>query len=157
MPSRFVYPSTDTLTLDNGDTLIVRRRLNMGEHRASVHACYVVALDATGAPVSVYDPTRMPGAKVAAYLVDWQMPDAPPIRDLELAERIAVVENLDVSDFFELKAAIDAHEARQITARLQEKKRAATTNAAPTSNSPSGAAGASTGSASSTSTITRSS
>ena len=146
--SRFVGPHSDTLTLDNGDTLTVRRRLNMGEQRESVHACREVAPDGS----VTFDTTKLGLAKVAAYLLDWRLTEAPPLRQpdgrpIALEDRIAVLDNLDPADFAELKDAIDAHEQRQIAARLEEKKRAATTNAAPTTRSPFAAAGTSTGSA----------
>lgn len=156
-PSRFVHPNEDTITLDNGDTLTVRRRLNVGEQRASFRACYDVVEQNGSGPTLVWDPTKLGAAKVAAFLIDWQLAEAPAIRGLDLLQRIAVIENLDPSDFFEIKDAIDAHEAKQIAARLEEKKRAPTTNGDPISNSRSAAAGASSGSASSISTTTPSS
>jgi hypothetical protein len=145
--SRFVGPQTETLTLDNGDTLLVRRRLNMGEFRASSRLCYEVHENG-GPPTLILDPTRQPMAKVAAYLVDWQLVDAPPIRDLDLSQRFAVLDNLDPTEFLEVLTAVNGHEMRQVMARLEEKKLVATMNAAPTSSSPSAAGGASTGSAS---------
>jgi len=146
--SRFVDPHTDTLTLANGDALVVRRRLNVGEQRDSFRACFDLVTDADGVARLVHDPTRLGLAKVAAYLVDWHLYDAPPIDRLDLTQRIAVLQNLDPDDFAEIREAINAHEARQIAARLEEKKRAAMTNGAPTSPSPFAAAGASSGSAS---------
>ena len=153
--SRFVHPHTDILTLNNGDTLIVRRRLNVGEQRASFRACYdwVTLEDENGTASKEfrYDPTRLGLAKVAAYLVDWHLTgDATAIRDLDLAQRMALLDNLDPDDFADLKTAIDAHETRQVAARLEEKKRAATTNGDQISPSPSAAVGASSGSVSST-------
>lgn len=152
--SRFVRPQTDVLTLDNGDTLIVRRRLNVGEEHASFNACREAITQDDGTITREFNATKLQRAKVAAYLVDWQLVDAPSIRELDLADRIRVIENLDPIDFAELRDAINAHEARQFAARLEEKKQARTTNADPTSRSPSDAAGVWSGSASSTPTIT---
>jgi len=149
MRSRFVHPETAVLTLANGDTLVVRRRLNIGEQRASYRACTDLITDPDGTTRAVPNPLLIGVAKVAAYLVDWHFSgDDQPVRGLDLAQRIAVLDNLDPDDFFELKAAVDAHELATIAARLEEKKiLSGETTAPPTSVSPSVAAGASSGSA----------
>lgn len=154
--SRFVPPYTDTLTLANGDALIVRRRLTYGEQADSYEACCRNVEQPDGTILSVPQPLLLPRAKVAAYLVDWSLAgDDVPIRGMDLAQRIAVLVNLDPEDFHELKAAIDAHEARIVAARLEEKKiQIGATAAPPISPSPSAVVGASTGSATSTPTIT---
>jgi len=150
MRSRFVYPQTITLTLGNGDRLIVRQRLNVGEQRASYHACSTVVPTEDGGVRTVPNPLLVGVAKVAAYLVDWVLEDeaAPAIRGLDLAQRIAVLDNLDPEDFYELKAAIDAHEGEQAAARLAEKNGRSGEKSAPAiSPLPSALAGASSGSA----------
>jgi hypothetical protein len=151
MRSRFVYPHTTTLTLGNGDRLIVRQRLNVGEQRESYRACSTVVTTEDGGVRTVPNPLLIGVAKVAAYLVDWSLEDgdAPPIRGLDLVQRIAVLDNLDPEDFFEFKTAIDAHEGEQTAARLAEKNgRSGERNAPVISPSPFVPAGASSGSVS---------
>jgi len=143
---RFVYPATDTLTLPNGDTLTVKRRLNVGEQRESFTACSTLVDQGEGRYDRVIDPLLVGRAQVAAYLVDWYSAEdpAPPIRDLDLAGRMAVLDNLE--DLAPIREAIAAHEAKQAAARSEEKKRqAGTTRDDPISRSPSALAGASTG------------
>jgi len=143
---RFVYPATDTLTLPNGDTLTVKRRLNVGEQRESFTACSTLVDQGEGRYDRVIDPLLVGRAQVAAYLVDWYSAEdpAPPIRDLDLAGRMAVLDNLE--DLAPIREAIAAHEAKQAAARTEEKKRqAGMTPGDPISRSPSALAGASTG------------
>ncbi len=150
--SRFVFPHTDTLTLPGGDTVTVRRRLNLGEQRECFRACHDVVDDETddgiktGNTKLLYDPTKYGQMKVAAYLLDWSIADAPPVRGLDLRGRFAALNDIDPADFFEIRDAIDTHEAAQIAARLEEKKEAPTTNADRTSRLQYASAGASTGS-----------
>jgi hypothetical protein len=148
--SRFVAPQTAILTLGNGDTLVVRRRLNIGEQRESYRACSALVEQDDGTVQRIPDPHLIGIAKVAAYLVDWNLAgDDAPIRGLDLAQRVALLDNLDPDDFFEIKDAIDAHEAASVAARLEEKKlQSGPTNADPISRLPSAAVGASTGSGS---------
>ena len=150
MRSRFVQPQTATLTLANGDTLIVRRRLNTGEQRESYRACSTVIEKEDGTVKSVPDPLLIGIAKVAAYLVDWSLAsDDEPLKGLDFRQRFTVLDNLDPEDFYEIKDAIDTHELAMVAERAAEKKTTATpgaTNGAAISASPSGAAGASSGS-----------
>lgn len=144
----FVHPHIDTLSLDgNGATVSVRRRLNTGEFRDAFRACHDVVTQDDGTTSLVYDQTKMGQMKVAAYLLDWTVPGAPAIGTLDLRQRFAVLNDLDLTVFFELKDAIDKHEATQVAARLEEKKEASTPTADPTSRSLSAAAGVLTGSA----------
>lgn len=142
----FVHPHTDTLTFDNGTTITIRRRLNTGEMRESFRACYDVVDKDDGTTTLTYDPTKSGQMKIAAYLLDWTVPGAPPIHGLDLRQRFAVLDDLDPAVFFDVKDAIDLHEARQIAARLEEKKEAATPTADPISPLPSALVGASSGS-----------
>ena len=121
--SRFVAPQTDILTLGNGDTLVVRRRLNIGEQRESYRVCSELVEQEDGTVKRIPDPHRIGLAKVAAFLVDWNLAvDDAPIRGLDLAQRVALVDNLDPDDFYEIKDVIDVHEAATAAARLDEKK-----------------------------------
>jgi hypothetical protein len=120
--SRFVAPQTVILTLGNGDTLVVRRRLNIGEQRDSYRACSALVEQDDGTVKRIPDPHLIGIAKVAAYLVDWNLAgDDAPIRGLDLAQRIALLDNLDPDDFYEIKDAIDAHEVATVAARVAEK------------------------------------
>jgi hypothetical protein len=148
--SRFVQPQTSILTLGNGDTLVVRRRLNVGEQRESYAVCSTVVEQPDGSVKLVPNPLMIGIAKVAAYLVDWNLAgDDEPIRGLAFADRIALLNNFDPAEFDELKTAVDAHESAMNEARLAEKKiLTGSTNADPTLDLRSVAAGASSGSAS---------
>jgi hypothetical protein len=120
--SRFVSPQTAILTLGNGDTLVVRRRLNIGEQRESYRACSALVEQDDGTVSRIPDPHLIGIAKVAAYLVDWNLAgDDAPIRGLDLAQRVALLDNLDPEDFYEIKDAIDAHEAAMLAERVAEK------------------------------------
>ncbi len=146
---RFVHPITDTLTLANGDTLTVKRRLNVGEQRESFAACSTLVDKGEGRYERVIDPLLVGRATIAAFLVDWYSAEdpAPPIRDLDMAGRLAVLDNLE--DLHPIREAIAAHEARQAAARTEEKKRpTGPTPGDPISPWPSDVVGASTGSAS---------
>lgn len=122
MRSRFVQPHTDVLPLTNGDTLIVRRRLNIGEQRESYRACSTLRENDDGSVTRIPDPHLIGIAKVAAYLVDWNLAgDDAPIRGLDFAQRMALIDNLDPDDFYEVKDAIDAHELTMVAARIAEK------------------------------------
>jgi len=143
MRSRFVQPHTDVLTLPNGDTLIVKRRLNIGEQRESYRACSTLTEDDDGSVKRVPDPHLIGIAKVAAYLVDWNLAgDDAPVRGLDFQARFALLDNLEPEDFYEIKDAIDAHEAAMIAERVAEKNgQAGERNGLAISPLPSGAAG----------------
>jgi hypothetical protein len=150
---RFVYPATDTLTLETGDTLTVKRRLNIGETRESFLACSSLVRAHPEDPddetyTRVVDPLLVGRARVAAFLIGWTSVDgaAPPLEGLDLAGRLAILDNLEPDDFYAIRTAIDTHEAQQSAARLEEKKRPSGANTAdPISRSPSELAGVSTG------------
>lgn len=152
--SRFVRPLTDTLTLADGDTLTVRRRLNTGEQRAAFQRCSTaVENEETGATELKVNPLLVGIAKVAAYLIDWTVRDdegeVVPVAGLSPDDVIAVLDNLDPDDFLEIKEAVDRHEVKQAALRMKEKNdRAGVTPAPATLPSLSVAAGASSGSAS---------
>jgi hypothetical protein len=143
MRSRFVQPHTDVLTLQNGDTLIVRRRLNIGEQRESYRACSSLRENEDGSVTRTPDPHLIGIAKVAAYLVDWNLAgDDAPVRGLDFAQRMALLDNLEPEDFYEIKDAIDTHEAAMIAERIAEKNgQAGEKNGPVTSPLPSAVAG----------------
>ena len=144
--SRFVKQTEIRLPLSDGDYLIVKERLNMGEDR-----------DRTGAMVSVnpygrreVDPLKYPLATVQAYLVDWSLTDDEgrimPIRHAPPEEVAAILTTLDPDDFQEILAAIEAHETRVTAAREEKKRTTGATASAPSSRSLVGVAGGMSGS-----------
>lgn len=135
--SRFVKGGTDILTLKNGDTLVVKKRLNVGEDRARYSRMRG-------------DRMRVHICTVVAYLLDWQLKDdRPPILGLSDDDKEAVIDNLDPDDFDEIRDAITAHIDAQQQARAAEKKaRDGVSELSATSPSPVTSAGASSGSTS---------
>lgn len=147
MASRFVRPELVTIPISAGDTLTVKRRLNHGERTAAYQRMYVAGADGQLRTNGLTAPMAM----VLAYLVDWSFTDDGGDRVALRGKSIAEIEDtlnaLDPEDFAELKAAIETHELAMLTERETEKKtRTAATPEPPISASPSGAAGALTGS-----------
>lgn len=128
-------PETVTLTISDGDTLTVKRRMTRGEQ------------------VETFDVARahnkdFQGALVAGYLLDWTVADDTgeviAIRGKSLEEIYGAVTVLWKDDFEEIYKAIEAHE----TAMSAEKNRTDGAMPSPTiSPSPSAVVGALTGSA----------
>jgi hypothetical protein len=108
--SRFVKGGTAVLTLTNGDTLIVKQRLNQGEETESF------------ARMRGERPrTRM--CTVVAYLLDWQLKEEQtPILGLSADDKEKVLNNLDPDDFDEIQVAIYEHVGKQQKARDDAKK-----------------------------------
>jgi len=119
--SRFVRPETRTLTLANGDHLIVRARLTAGEQRAHFARVYRM-IDGEFLP----DPLQRGVAMVVAYLLDWNLKDdagqAVPIRDLSTDALQRVIDALDPESFAEIATAIDAHVDAMAAEREAQKK-----------------------------------
>jgi hypothetical protein len=146
--SRFVQPIERVLTLANGDTLTVRRRLTAGEQMAMFERLYVPS---NGDGRLKLNPVQTGFALVTAYLLDWSLLDAhgePVVIRGEPFETLeAAVRQLDPEDFHEVKAAIETHEQEMMAERARQKKVPSGELASnPISGSPSGAAGASSGS-----------
>jgi hypothetical protein len=144
--SRFVRPETALLTLDNGDTLVVKVRLNTGETRA------LRAAILAGSEASAADRAAFP--VVLAYLLDWSITDdgRPVVIREQPADTVrAILDSLDYDSFIDIANAIGAHVQRQTQLRAEEKKTQTTaTGSSATSPSPFAAAGAMNGSPSST-------
>lgn len=120
MASRFIRPDTDTLTISQGDTLVVKRRLNAGERRQMFAEMYRESLDGR----LRFNPVTTGISRVLAYLVDWSLKDEGKpvvIRDQPTSVVAAALDGLDPDSFTEILAAIEAHEDRMTTAREQEK------------------------------------
>lgn len=141
--SRFVRPETDVLTLANGDTLIVKRRLNTGETR-----------DMRGAILNDTAHTlksdRAAFAVTTAYLLDWTLTDDDGrpvvIRDQPADVIRGALEQLDYDSFIEIATAIGEHAKRQTDLRAEEKKtRNSVIESDPTLRSPFGVVGATNG------------
>lgn len=116
---RFVKPETTVLTLANGDSLIVKKRLNRGE-RAEM---YTRARTETAVGL-VIDRARLPLATVVAYLIDWNLQDEnTPIRGLGADERALILNGLDPDFFGEIYEAINAHEEK-VQKEIDEAKKA---------------------------------
>jgi hypothetical protein len=145
--SRFVRPNADVLTISDGDTLVVRRRLNTGEQRAMFQRMRAAASNGDGYKV---DPMQVGLATMTAYLLDWSLRDdtgAPVvIRDQPIEAVESAINALDPEDFAEIREAIETHVARIDAARAEEKKtRSGGVASSPTSTSPAAAAGGTNG------------
>lgn len=121
--SRFVQPEATVLHISEGDTLTVRRRLNVGEQRAMFDQ-WLTPANAEGK--RFVDDMMVGPAQVAAYLIDWSLTDAQgahvEIRDKPLDQIVSIVSALETDDFREIREAIEAHIDAQTAARAQEKK-----------------------------------
>jgi hypothetical protein len=119
--SRFVKPETVTLTLENGDRLIVRKELTCGEARQANARIYVMGEDGRRR----VDPLLIGLGTVIAYLVDWTLADDDgqivAIRGLPIDDLIPILDSLDSDSFAEIRRAIETHELAMVQAR-QEKK-----------------------------------
>jgi hypothetical protein len=120
--SRFVRPETRTLTLANGDHLIVRARLTAGEQREQFARMYT-----QGPMGQVHRNLLMIDVGlVIAYLLDWNLKDDAgqlvPIRALSAADLHQVLNQLDPVDFEEIQKAIEAHEKAMVAERDDQKK-----------------------------------
>lgn len=109
MTSRFVRPETCTLTLSNGDTLTVKRRLNHGEQKASFARMYLAGADGH---VRV-NPFQAGDETIVAYLLDWSLKDPSGQVVVIAGQPLNVVRAaLDAQapeSVAELRSAIDAH------------------------------------------------
>ena len=128
--SRFVRPETRTLTLANGDRLIVKTQLSYGEQQAAFARMY---LPSSNGHMRV-NPLLTGLGTIVAYLVDWTVTDDSgqivPLRGLDAEEVTGVINSLDPESVAEILAAIQAHESAMAEARREKK---VTTPIAPTS------------------------
>lgn len=138
MDSWFISPESVRLDLSEGQWILVRQRLNIGEQRAAQARTYV--LDADG--LWRWNPRLVDHAMVVAFLLDWSLTDRERkpvvIRGLAPDALGAVLDNLAPERFGEIRDAITAHVERTHAARTEEKKtHAGGTTAATISSSPS--------------------
>jgi hypothetical protein len=146
---RFVRPEVSTLTLEDGVTLTVRKRLNAGQQREVFTRMYTAGIDGK----LRVNPLLTGIGIITAYLLDWNVVDADgqpvPIRGASVEELEDIVNSLEPPSFTAIKDAIEAHEAKMVAERAAEKNiHGGESSASVTSPSPFVAAGASSGSAS---------
>ena len=123
--ARVIRPETETLPLQSGETLIVRRRLNSGERRAMLAA---MRDPETGR----MDGLRSGQATLLAYLLDWTVKDEQSGEALVIREQngapksrqeiIAILNSLDHDDVKEMETVVDAWDDKMIAERKAEKK-----------------------------------
>lgn len=146
--SRFVRPDTCTLTISNGDWLLVRRQLTAGETRAQFARMYQAGVDGT----LQLNPMATGLAVITAYLIDWSLTDddghTVPIRGLGPTDLEAILDTLDQDSFREINRAIDVHAADMHAARADAKKKTnfGAIGSSPISPSPDAATGDTNGS-----------
>lgn len=148
MGSRYSRPETTTITISQGDTLLVHKRLTHGQRSAAIDRQYEPGPDGT----LHLKPGQIKLSLVTAFLIDWSITDFNGERVVILHEPIDVVEaalnGLLSDDFDEIHAAILKHDKAMAAERAKEKKQKASRVAAPTSPSLSDVAGVSSGSVS---------
>lgn len=135
--ARIVRPQPVRLPLKNGEWLLVRKRLNVGEEREMWARCYIAGSDGT----LKVNPLMIGFSQMVAYLIDWHLIDEetgdalPSLRD-EDADAAKALNALDSETFSDIKDAIDAHLKSEGEAREQEKNaKAGRTTSAETSPS----------------------
>jgi hypothetical protein len=119
--SRFVRPDTTTLKITQGDTLVVKRRLNAGEQRAAFARMATAGVDGELRVNSM----NVGLSLIVAYLVDWSLVnddgDIVPIRDQGPDVVAAALDELDPVSFAEIREAIEQHDVNVRKERDQEK------------------------------------
>lgn len=144
--SKFVRPETRVLTLPDGDTLTVKRRLNHGERQETFARMYLT----TDKGDRRVDPLKVGMATVLAFLIDWTLVDdagnVMAIRGKTLDEIEATLNALDPDDFQDIRRAIEEHEQAMVAERVAGKATDGEQTSSATSPSPDAAAGATSGS-----------
>lgn len=122
MGFRIVRPDVAVLSLSDGKTITVRRRLNTEEERSA----FKRSRDVGG----THDSFEYAFWMVVAYLLDWSDPHdtPPPIRGTDEATLIATIKAIDPDDFIEIKHAIESHRAAMVKERTDEKKTVTTSS-----------------------------
>jgi hypothetical protein len=145
--SRFVRPETTVLTLSDGATLTVKKRLTHGEQTESFARMYLAGVDGS----LRVNPLQSSMALVTAYLVDWTVTDdtgsVVSIAGKSVGEVEAVLNAMGPDDFAEIKSAIEAHERAMSAERAAGKLSDGAPESSATSPSPVDVAGDTSGSA----------
>lgn len=115
-----VRPEITTLTLENGETLIVKKRLNTGERREMLRGMR--------GPDGRMDGLIAGLATVLAYLVNWTVRDEQSGEPLVIKDQsrdvvIATLNSIDPLDYREVQDLIEAYDDRVDQERREEKKR----------------------------------
>lgn len=143
MPGDFVVPKLDRLSLSGGRWIDVKHRLNAGERRRVFGR---MVKDMGVGIRTTYNPEMVGITRLVEYLVNWSLADdlgrAVPVSE-------AAIDNLDPDLYSEISTALDAHEEKVEAERTAEKNdRDGASTSSAISPSPSGVAGALSGSAS---------
>ena len=123
MSRHFPSPETATLTLPDGSTLEVKKRITAGEETDS----FARTLDQKSGNQRVH-PKQIHMALVTCYLLDWNLvgdegdEPAPPIKGKPIDEVEAILRNLDAGTWGDIIEAIKAHELSIEEARAARKK-----------------------------------
>lgn len=137
---RVVVPEDKRLFLSNGDWLLVKKRLNAGEHKRMLKRGSRLITDGS----MQADPIDGGTARILAYLIDWSFKglDGNIIPIKTEADIEDAINSIHPDDYTEILRAIEAHEVAMGVERTEEKKLQAgeTASSAP-STSPSDAAG----------------
>ncbi len=125
MRSRLVRPETAKLPLSDNDWILIRKRLNAGEHRAHLSRMFQNARELRDGTLRL-DPRDVGLSKALAFLLDWSLVDEDDqvidIREKSDAELQAALDALDPETFDEITDAIDAHTKRMEQERAKSKK-----------------------------------
>ena len=117
----FVNPGVQTISLSDGKTITVKKRLNTGEKRRAMRR--MSHEDADG-KLRV-DRLDVALHTVTAYLLDWTVCDAGgrpvAIRGLDPSAMGEVLDNLEPERFDEIHAAINRHVEQMDADRAKEK------------------------------------
>lgn len=120
--SRFVRPETAILNISDGDTLVVKKRLNAGERRQM----FASMAEADGQGDVKLNRFKVGIATILAFLIDWSIrdDDGRPvvIRDKGADEVANILDALNPESFAEILQAIEGHERAMAEEREAEKK-----------------------------------
>lgn len=121
---RFVRPEILTVPISQGDTLVVKKRLNAGERRAMFAAMSDATASAASGALRL-NHLQVGMATILAYLLDWSLrdDDGRPvvIRDQPRQVVEAALDALDPESFGEILKAIEDHEKAMTLEREAEK------------------------------------
>jgi hypothetical protein len=123
MSSWFVRPELTRIVLSEQQWILVKKRLNAGEERATYARMYTAAgVDGKRR----VDPLAVGLAVMVAYLVDWSLLDDEgnpiTIRGLSSDELARVLDGLMPERFGEIREAVEAHENTMREERERQKK-----------------------------------
>ena len=119
----FVNPEPHRLSLDDGEFITIKKRLNHGE-REDMFA--IMSPHVTPGETALLDRRVFRTAKVAAYLIGWSLTnEGTPVEyspDLPYQARVDILRALDADTFNAIYAAINTHEDAMDAERAAKKK-----------------------------------